>query len=161
MALKRTNGTTDKELGKLYRNNGTNDVQIGKLYRNNGSADVLIYQAQSDVLTITAQHQYAGQIVTSNKITNTDGYSKMVIENVSASGGNFGNNWARLYCNGVIVLDTGDKDNADFYNAIKSWKGTFNISQNGQVYVEAYTKEDINRDDYGDGISVIVKFHFE
>lgn len=142
------------QIGKLYKG----DVQIGKVYK----GGTLIYQTQSDTLTVTATHQYAGQVATSNKITNTDGYSKMVIESVSASGGNYGENWAKLYVNGTCVKDTGFKGTGgDLVTAVQSWKGSFNISKNGQVYVQAYTKENPDIDDFGGGISVTVKFHFE
>lgn len=46
MSLKRNNGTTKTEIGKLYRNNGTNKTQIVKAYRNNGTTKSLIYSAE-------------------------------------------------------------------------------------------------------------------
>lgn len=141
------------EIGKVYK--GIN--QIGKIYR--GSA--LIYQAQSDTYTITAAAQYDGTTVTSGKITNTENYEKMVIESVSCSGGNYGENRARLYCNGVCIKDTGVVDVGAFHTAVYSWDGTFAIAQNGQVYVDVYTDKDENRDDGQDAVSVTVKFHFE
>lgn len=50
MSLKRNNGTTKTEIGKLYRNNGTTKTQIGKAYRNNGTVSSLIYTAETVLL---------------------------------------------------------------------------------------------------------------
>lgn len=131
--------------------------QIGKVYKGN----TLIYQAQSDTYTITASSSIDGATVASSKITNTDNYEKMVIESVICSGGNFGQNRARLYCNGSCVLDTGIVDVGVFHTVVNSWGGTFMVAPNGQVYVDVYTNRDENRDDFQDAISVTVNFHFE
>lgn len=162
MPIYDNNGTTNYEIGKLYDNNGTTNYQIGKVYDNDGTASHLIYQAQSDTYTITATTQRDGVAVKSNIITNTGNYEKMVIESVSASGGNYGQNTARLYCNGVNVLYSGNKyDPSSYVNAVHSWSGTFAIAQGGSVYVEVWTDKDENRDDYDDPTSATVKFHFE
>ena len=163
MSLFRNNGTNDIEIKTLYRNNGTNDVQTGKIYRNNGTTDVLIYSARSDTYTITATAtQTNGTLAMSETIVNTEGYTKMVIDEVTGSGGNYGNNGAMLYCNGVKILSTGHLPNSSEYkNAVKAWTGAFDISRGGNVYVETYTIRDENRDDGEDPISITVTFHFE
>ena len=91
------------QIGKLYKGNN----QIGKVYK----GSTLIYQAQSDTLTVTATAPTDNGVARSNVITNTDGYTKMVIESVSSYGGNYGNNWAKLYVNGTCVKETGGQSN--------------------------------------------------
>lgn len=141
------------QIGKLYKGNN----QIGKVYK----GSTLIYQAQSDTLTVTASAPTDNGVARSNVITNTDGYTKMVIESASASGGNFGENWAKLYVNGACVKAISKGDPGSYQTAVKEWSGSFNISQNGTVYVEVQTTVNVNIDDFGDGLSATVKFHFE
>ena len=46
MAYKRSNGTNDVEVGKLFRTNGTNDIQIGKIFRGDGTVDTQFYSSE-------------------------------------------------------------------------------------------------------------------
>lgn len=155
-------GTAQHPIAKVYDYDGTAQHQTGKVYDYGAGALYLIYRAQSDSYTVTATSSQNSKTVASNIITNTENYEKMVIESVSASGGNFGNNWAKLYCNGVCVLDTGGKGSGGEYEtAANAWSGTFDISQNGTVYIEVYSYRDENRDDAQDAITATVKFHFE
>lgn len=156
------NGTASHQISKIYDNDGTTSHRTGKIYDSDGTAGHLIYRAQSDTCTVTVTSTHNDKTVTSNIITNTENYEKMVIESVSASGGNFGNNWAKLYCNGACVLNTGDKGSgSEYVAAVNGWGGSFNISQSGTVYIQVYSYRDSNRDDAQDAITATVKFHFE
>ena len=162
MAIKDYDGTAYHEIGKLTDFDLTATHQTGKVCDYDGTAYHLIYQAQSDSYTVTATSSQNSETVASATVTNTENYEKMVIESVSASGGNFGNNWAKLYCNGVCVLDTGGKGSgSEYVAAVNGWGGSFNISQSGTVYIQVYSNRDENRDDAQDAITATVKFHFE
>ena len=162
MAIKDYDGTASHEIGKLIDFDLTAIHQTGKVCDYDGTAYHLIYQAQSDSYTVTATSSQNSETVSSATVTNTENYEKMVIESVSASGGNFGNNWAKLYCNGVCVLDTGGKGSgSEYVAAVNGWGGSFNISQSGTVYIQVYSYRDENRDDAQDAITATVKFHFE
>lgn len=154
--------TSATQVKKRYAMIGSTATQVKKRYAMIGSTATLVYQAQSDTLTVTATAPTDNGVARSNIITNTENYTKMVIESVSAYGGNYGNNWAKLYVNGTCVKNTGDQGNPSSYqSAVKSWSGSFDISQNGTVYVEVRTDVNTAIDDFGDAISATVKFHFE
>ena len=162
MAIKDYDGTASHEIGKLIDFDLTAIHQTGKVCDYDGTAYHLIYQAQSDSYTVTATSSQNSETVSSATVTNTENYEKMVIESVSAGGGNFGDNWAKLYCNGVCVLDTGGKGSgSEYVAAVNGWGGSFNISQSGTVYIQVYSYRDENRDDAQDAITATVKFHFE
>ena len=162
MPIQDWNGTTASEIKTLQDWDGTTAHKIGEVDDWDGTAAHLIYQAQSDSYTVTATSSQNSKTVASATVTNTENYEKMVIESVSASGGNFGNNWAKLYCNGVCVLDTGGKGSgSEYVAAVNGWGGSFNISQSGTVYIQVYSYRDENRDDAQDAITATVKFHFE
>ena len=154
------NGTTSSELGKAYDWDGTTSHQLGKGYDYDGTTNHLIYSAQSDAYSITATGKYHATWAQSSTITNTEGYTKMVIENASVQKGNFGENKVELWCNGSVVLSA----SGDGWGKpdISGWAGkSFTISNNGTVFVKVWSWRDSNRDDYQDELIATVQFHFE
>lgn len=155
------NGTTNNIIGTVYdTNGGTNYAQIGTIYDYNGSNYALLYAANSNTYTITASATQDRVWAKSSEITNSGGYTKMVIESASSEKGNYGENIVELYCNGSKVLSV---TGWSWYDPnISSWAGkSFTISNNGKVYVRTYTDRDENRDDGQDPFNATIKFHFE
>jgi hypothetical protein len=152
------------------------DTQLDKIYQWSGSEwvkqEAYIYRdgewqqfsfLESNIFTIIARAtKNSTTATTSNVITNTDGHTTIVIDNVVATGGNYGKNRARLYVDNAVVLDTTVRSTSASYKEVaNAWSGSFPISQNGTVYADVYTKRDANIDDNTDPISITVNFHFE
>ena len=154
--------TSATQVKKRYAMIGSTATQVKKRYAMIGSTATLVYQAQSDQKTITVTAKDYRE-VTSSSVTNSENYTKMVIDSATVSGGNYGTNWARLYCNGSKVLDTGTQGTpAAIATKIQSWAGqSFNISQGGTVYIYMKTDINVNIDSYLDAMTITLKFHFE
>ena len=148
------------QVKKLYQQSQTVKTQVKKAYVMNKGVKQLVYKSDSGTLTLSQSAPANGIWKETSPIVNSDGYTKLVIESVSVSGGNYGDNGAQLKASGRLLLNASG-DYGRFRDTVNSWGGTLDILAGDNISLAVKTWNDPNRDDYGDNVYVTVKFRME
>lgn len=118
----------------------------------------LIYQSQTDTETLSVSTGSAESTwVYSSTVTVPKGYTKFVVETASASGGNFGTNYARLVVNGASYQQQNGNPGVN----VSSWVTTYNVAVGNAIQLIGRSERDHNRDDRQDALIITITYHFE